>query len=176
MAEKNVGKTKTPATGRTLQKTEYKFRYNAARDRCAIVIGTVIAAVILIVLCIICAVVGVPWQIVTNGAIVYVVIALLSVAGSCFNIYQRTFNILTIKKDEIVKCSGWMTKYTTTIPAYKIRSCTKSSTWLQRKCKTMDIAITTAGDRVEIYFSNIEAGERAYKLISQMAKENRHER
>lgn len=172
MAGKNVGNPTSSASGSALKKTEYKFRYNATRDRCGIVIGSVIAAIIFMVLCIISNVAGLPMAYITIGSIAYIVIALLVIASNLFSIYKKTFNVMTIKKDEIVFCSGWLTKSTTTIPAHKIRSCAKCSTWLQRQCKTMDIAITTAGDGAEIYFCNIEAGERAYKLIAQMAKEN----
>lgn len=169
MAGKNVGNPTNAATGK---KTEYKFRYNPARDRCGIVIGVVIAAIVFVVLCIISNVAGLPMAYITIGSIVYIVITLLVVAINLFSIYTKTFSVMTVKKDEIVFCSGWLTKGTTTIPAHKIRSCTKYSTWLQRQCKTMDIGITTAGDGAEIDFCNIEAGERAYKLIVQMAKEN----
>lgn len=173
MAGKNVGNPTNAATGK---KTEYKFRYNPARDRCGIAIGSVIAAIVFVVLCIISNVAGFPRAGITIGSIIYIVCVLLVVVINLFSIYKKTFSVMTIKKEEIVFCSGWLTKGTTTIPAHKIRSCTKCSTWLQRQCKTMDIAITTAGDGAEIHFCNIEAGERAYKLIAQMAKENGRER
>lgn len=176
MEGKTVGNTTSKATGGALRKTEYKFRYTATRDKCAIVIGSVIAAVILVVLCIICNAVGVPLGVITIGTIAYIVIELFVIMCNFLSIYGKTFSVLIIRKDEIVSSHGWLTKGTTTIPAHKIRSCHKCSTWLQRKCKTMDIGITTAGDGAEIYFCNIEASEKAYKLISQMAKENTHGR
>ncbi len=172
MAVKTVGNTTKPATETTQKKTEYKFRYKATHDKFDIAIGAVVSTVILIVLNVICNVTGVPRGFTIIGSIAYVVIELLAVAIGYFNIYRRSFNVLTIRKDEIVYCTGWLSKRTTMIPAHKIRSCGKSCTWLQKTCKTMNIGITTAGDGAEIYFCNIEAGERAYKLISQMAKEN----
>lgn len=87
-------------------------------------------------------------------------------------VYCRTFSLLTISQDEIIYSCGWLTKSTTTIPSNQVRTCSKSSGVLQRACGTMDISIKTAGNNTEIYFINIEKGEEAYQLISQLAKRN----
>lgn len=77
---------------------------------------------------------------------------------------------LTIKSDEIIYTSGWVTKKTTRIPIDLVKSCTKKIGMLQRICDTMDISITTSGDGPEIYFENITQGEEAYQLIRDLTK------
>ncbi|MBR3614100.1 MAG: PH domain-containing protein [Clostridia bacterium] len=90
--------------------------------------------------------------------------------GDLVNIYSQTHTRLIINSNEIVYKTGWLNKSVTTIPAYKIRSCTKRSGWLQRLCGSMNISVTTAGDSDEIYFYNIANGDEAYRLISELAK------
>lgn len=109
---------------------------------------------------------------VSTFLIVLIATTIIIVIGKVVNIYCSKFSIMTISQDEIIYCCGWLTKTTTTIPSNKIRTCSKSSSVLQRVCGTMDISIKTTGDGSEIYFCNIEDGEEAYQLISQIAKRN----
>lgn len=94
------------------------------------------------------------------------------IRDTIMEIINHCFSSLSIDKKEIIYNYGWLNKKTTTIPANKIRSCTKSSGVLQRICGTMNISITTTGDSAEIYFWCIDDGDEAYELISQIAKEN----
>ena len=128
MAGKTVGNTTSKSTEGALRKTEYKFRYTATRDKYAVVIGSVIAAVILVVLCIICNAVGVPLGVITIGTIAYIVIELFVIMCNFLSIYGKTFSVLIIRKDEIVSSHGWLTKGTTTIPATSVaRGCNENA-------------------------------------------------
>lgn len=104
--------------------------------------------------------------------ILYIVAEIFSVISCISGIFFQFSLHLTINRDEIIFSRGWLNKRTTTIPANKIRSCSKSSGVLQRACGTMDISITTAGDDSEVCVHNIANGEEAYQLISQLAKRN----
>lgn len=176
MANSTAGKTAKNSEGGTTKKS-YKFRYEAKRDILSLCFNTGLAVILLVVLSFVLHTFFYEYK--ETRAIltgIYVTIALIILACNAFSIYKGKFRIMTICSDEITFESGWFTKSSTAIPAHRIRSCTKSSTWLQRKCKTMDIAITTAGDDSEIYFENIRAGEKAYQMISKMARENKPER
>ena len=98
----------------------------------------------------------------------YIIIALLSIISSILYLYSNTYKCLSIGTNKIVYQSGWITKHTTTIPANKIRTCSKSSTLLQRCCDSMSICITTTGDQSEIYFCDIKNGEKAFLLINNL--------
>lgn len=169
------------ATGKTAKGGEkdstkriHKFRYEATRDIFALCFNIVLAVILFIALRIVLNVLFYEYDEITAVLTgIYVVIVLIILSFNLLSIYKGKFKVMTIYPDEIVFEAGWLTKSSTSIPAHRIRSCMKSSTWLQRKCKTMDIGITTAGDNSEIYFENIRAGEKAYQLISKMAKENK---
>lgn len=107
---------------------------------------------------------------------IYIGIAACFIVAAILDIISNSFQRLEIKTDEIVYSEGWLSKSTTSIPAHKIRSCTKTSGPLQRACGTMTIKITTAGDDAEIYFANIGDGETAYKTLCEIAMKNGQER
>lgn len=103
---------------------------------------------------------------------VYIGLILLYILCSVSAIFGRIHSKLTINQNEIIYKTGWLTKCTTTIPANKIRTCKKSCGPLQMICETQTVSITTAGDQAEITFANIENGEEAFKIISQLSKSN----
>ena len=108
--------------------------------------------------------------------VIYAIIAVIIILVRFLEIYSYTFRRLSISTNEIIYNTGWLTKHTTSIPANKIRSCSKSSGVLQRACQTMDISVTTSGDSEEICFCNIENGEEAYALLSHLAQNAGNER
>ncbi len=156
-----------------------KFYYKASRDLISGAIGTVLTIVGFFILK---ALLGLleEWDerirtINTFCICIYIIIAVPLVLGYFVSTYIKTYSVLIISKEEIIEKGGWLTKYETNIPAYKIKSCSKSSGVIQRLCNTMDIAITTAGDMAEIKFHNIEKGEEAYNILVQLARANKHQ-
>lgn len=101
---------------------------------------------------------------------IYIGFAVLFILWTILDIISNSFQRLEIKTDEIVYSKGWLTKSTITVPAHQIRSYKKTSGLLQRKCGTMSITITTAGDLEEIHCYNIGDGEKAYQMICELAK------
>ena len=87
-------------------------------------------------------------------------------------IANRSCSCLIIAQNEVIYKYGWIQKTTTSIPVNKIRVCTKKSGILQRIYNTMNVSITVSGDLTEITFHNIDHGDEAYELISQIAREN----
>ncbi len=151
-----------------------KFYYGATRDLISVAIGTVLTIVGFFIMKTLLSLLeegDARIKLIKIVCIVsYLIIAIPCIIGCLVSTYIKTYSILVINPNEIVYNYGWMTKKTVTIPACKIRSCSKSIGILQTRCGTMDISITTAGDSSEIHFSNIKNGEVAYQVISQMAK------
>lgn len=85
-------------------------------------------------------------------------------------IYKHQHLIIT--NDEIVYEYGFINKKTKVIPISRIRSCNKNCGPIQRRCGSMDLSITTAGDTAEIYFCDIENGEEAFKSIRRLAQKS----
>ena len=163
--------------------TRGSFSYKASRDIFGVVIGSLFAAIGFLAMYLILgsfllnffevsdvleALEIVKWM--------YIVIAIICIVCDTLYIVSHTFYSMEIKEKEIVYHQGWFSKSTTSIPAHKIRSCTKTSGPLQRFFGTMTIKITTAGDSAEIYFANIGNGEVAYQMLCEMAIRNEQER
>ena len=104
------------------------------------------------------------------STIIYLVFSVWFALYDLVDIFSKTHNCLTISCDAVVYKKGWLSQTEITIPAHKIRSCSKSISWMQKLCGSMDISITTAGDSDEIYFRNIADGDEAYRMISELAK------
>lgn len=104
----------------------------------------------------------------------YLCIAVLIICICFLDIFTNTFNRLSIGVDEIVYRTGWLFKKTKTIPAHKILDYDTHQGPLQSICNTMDIIITTGGDDPEIEFHNINDGETAYQLISEIVRKSRN--
>lgn len=97
--------------------------------------------------------------------------AIIIAIDKFLSIYIHTHRLLEIGEDEITYSWGWISKHRTTIRARDIRSCSKHASVLQRLCGTMSLSIVTAGDTAEIYFSDIECGDRAERLILSLLRE-----
>ena len=147
------------------------FRYKPSLDVATTLIGSFIALIIFVVMRFIIA--SDPLKV---FSILFAAAAIIFIIFRCLDIYGNTFRRLSIGTNEIIYNTGWLTKKTISIPAHKIRSCSKSSGVLQRACGTMDISVTTSGDSAEICFINIEHGEEAYSLLSRLAQNNGSER
>ena len=93
-----------------------------------------------------------------------------------FNIYRKTFFTLSIDEKEVVcTLENWpFSSYKKTIAAQKIRSCTQHQDWIQKLCNTMNISITTSGDRAEICFEDIISSQarEAHMKIDKLAIDN----
>ena len=147
------------------------FHYKASRDIIGRLIWTFFACVVILTLQTLANSTDGVDRDVYKAFLVFVTIAsILFVIYGAVDIYCNTFDCLTVSQDEITYSYGWLTKSTKTIPVNKILSCSKSSDMLQRACGTMSIAVTTECGENSIYFSNIENGDEAYQLISQLAK------
>lgn len=147
------------------------FYYKASRDIISTLIGSFFTFIGFFIMSAIVNTLHEP-SLTTLCQWTYIGIALIIIIACFFSIYAHTFSCLEIGRWEVVYRSGWISKSVTSIPAYKIRSCTKSSGPLQRICGTMNISITTAGDTSEIHFCNITNGEFAYKMLRYIAMHN----
>lgn len=160
----------------TQNRTTRTFYYNASRDILGAFIGGFLFLIIFFLL--IKPLPSVPYSESDMETLLiilkwtYIICMFLWVPFSFLTIFSMRFSSLFIGTDEIVHRKGWLSKQTTSIPACKIRSCSKHSGILQRFCHTMDLSITTAGDSTEIFFSNISDGDRAFQMISDLAKKN----
>jgi len=156
-----TNKTATP--NNTTTPVTRTFRYKAMPDIILFLIGCFVAIVII-------SAVGVfAGGITTVG---FVIGAIFILGTHLATIFVNSFNRMTVTKDEIIFRTGWATQKTKSVPTSKIRYCSKTSGVFQRLCGTMTIGITASGDAAEITFVNIENGEEAYKLISQLAIRN----
>ena len=155
-----------------------KFYYKATRDIISVAIGTILTTIGFFILKALLSLLEEGDERIKDIKILcictYLIIATPLIVGCLVSTYIKTYSSLIIKQNNIVYNYGWMTKKTVTIPVCKIRSCSKSIGILQRRCGTMDIYITTAGDVSEIKFSNIKNGEEAYKELVQLARANEH--
>lgn len=155
--------------------TEKKcFSYNATRDCISLLINVVLFIIVPYFLGnILILLLDAEYHSMANAALtMYIVIAGIFAIYCGFDIISNHFKLLVICQDEIVYMKGILFKSQTIIPANKVRSCNTYSGPLQRKCNTMNLSITTAGDNSEIYFRNIKNGEEAARLISELAKKN----
>lgn len=167
----------------TNNNTARTFFYNAKRDIISTIIGSFITFIVFFIMKALFSWGikmdgGNPGEIVLCRIVewLYVIIALVTIAGCIWSTYSKTFNRLVIKTNEVVFRTGLLERSETSIPAHKIRSCKKASGPLQRACKTMDIVITTAGDDAEIVFHNIRNGKEAYRILTEMSNRNGYER
>lgn len=98
------------------------------------------------------------------------IFACLHVILKICDIFTSKYQHLIINNDEIVYEYGFISKKTKVIPVSRIRSCKKNCGPIQRRCGSMNLSITTAGDVAEIYFRDIENGEEAFQSIRQLAQ------
>ena len=156
-----------------------KFNYNPKRDIVAMFIGIVFAIIGFFILWalmtwLISTLEPRPNEIPMYERIKIGVLVILAIIYALYCIYKfigifgNTHQELTVNFDRITYSYNWLSESEKSVPASKVKSCSKYATLLQRMCGTMDITVTTAGDDVEIYFKNIDNGDEAYRRICVM--------